>query len=391
MTFHFRRDQLSVYVLGVMLAAILLGLAAARAPVAGMMAIGMAGMMHVMGKQVLCLVMAALVAGLFLLPGAWGSPAYSATLVLMAVAAAIPRRLIPLLLRTPRWFWAVVVVFNTALFCALVEIEPDAPALLPLLATACISSFAIGTSIARNLATTDARMLAWGDDNLGAVTRDLLLGRITSGMLHDLSQPLNVISMANGNMKHVIECLDIDAENRQQLLDRVDRIAGQTQGASDILGLFRSFGRNVEREISQQTVKAALERAVAASRSNIRHHGVTVEMCGNALSYALPQRNGALQMMAVGALLGAFATLRPSREKSRTGKVTINANLSPAHVVIGIQCFMPDGSPVRNLLLDNATLWLVEQVAYEARGSFQSVTHRKDGVCFLIRLGRDDI
>ncbi|MFC0204670.1 sensor histidine kinase [Novosphingobium soli] len=392
---------MSVYPAAIALCALVMGLTAPLGPGAAAVAAAAAGALFVLNRPLLALcICALLVGGLFLVPGARKSTLYWTDLVIIGSVAAIPRRWATGILRAPRWSWAVAMVcgcLSLALRFALVNAWGanawganawgDACGIV-----ACLCAMFIGAGIARHLAMIDARLLAWGDGGMVQVTRDLLLGRITSGMLHDLAQPLNVISMANGNMDYIIAHLDIDEESRRQLQERVKRIATHTEGTAHILGLFRWFGRDApDGRTGDLTVRHALDCALAATKSNVRHHGVAVRMSGNALDHLVPEQHGALEMMAVAALLSAFASFIDKDGKKHRGEVLLHAVLTPAHIVITVECTDAQGKPMRGRRIDNATLWLVEQVARKALAEFRCVARQRQPVRFIIRLGRDDI
>ena len=219
--------------------------------------------------------------------------------------------------------------------------------------------------------------------------RQLLLGRITGGMLHDLAQPLNVISMANGNLGYILERIAMDDESRLQLVERIDRITTHTEGAADILSLFRGLGRDGTHS-GPQNVRSALARAVAATRSNVRHH-VSVEIDGSALEYLVPGRHGTLELLGVAALLSAFSAFVDERGRKLKGSVMLHASVSPAHVVITVQGQTELGQSLPCKPLDNATRWLVEQVARQAGGDFHCVPRSGQPTQLVIRMARDDI
>lgn len=371
--------------LALMFTALACGLCAMKAPGGGLLAAGAIGGLFTINARVQARLLALILAAFLFVPAAQSAPAYWLTLALMAMAGFAPASLRSALLHLPRSSWRLALVVTTTCACGMflgLGLLPTIPGMF--------GAFYLGINIARHMARADARLLAWGEDGLGAVTRDLLLGRITSGMLHDLAQPLNVISMANGNMGYIIDHLAIGQEERRQLLERIERIAHHTQAAALILSLFRWFGRDGSDDPAALTVRSALERAVAATRSNVRHHGVAVELQGNGLDYLLPTRHGALEMMAVGALLCAFASFLAPDGTKRRGKVLLHAALSPAHVVVSVQCVGEAGEPVSGKAMDHATAWLVEQVAHEAGGDFRCLIRETRPERFLIRLGRDD-
>jgi signal transduction histidine kinase len=383
-------DGTRLYAATTALAALTLGLVAPHSPGAGVISAASSGALYVLHRPRLSLVTAVLLAiGALPAGEAAGSPIFWADLVLVSCAALLPRRLTTTLLRVPRWSWPAAMTVGALCLFAYFFAGPILGPTLGILSALCAAF--IGAGIARHLAMVDARLLAWGEGGMAEVTRDLLLGRIASGMLHDLAQPLNVISMANANMDYIVSHLDIDEVNRQQIHERVARIATHTEGAAHILSLFRWFGRDGREGDGALTVQNALECAIATTRSNVRHHGVAVHLRGTGLDYLVPGQYGALQMMAVAALLSAFSSFFGKDGSKHKGEVLLNASITPAHVVITVDCMDENANPMPARTIDGATLWLVEQVAQEASSEFRCVLHNRKPLRFVIRLGRDDI
>ncbi|GAY19545.1 sensory box histidine kinase [Sphingobium fuliginis] len=208
-------------------------------------------------------------------------------------------------------------------------------------------------------------------------------------MLHDLAQPLNVISMANGNLGYIMESLEMPPAQRAQLDERLNRIAAQTEHAASILNLFRWFGR--DREGAMLNVKSALQQAVAATRSNVRHGGVGVRLGGDALDYPLAGRHGLLEMMTVAALLSSFGTFVLADGSKIKGLVHVHAELSPSFIVIAIWCEDETARPCPAGPIDQTTLWLLEQIARAGDGDFRRAPEKHGLAQFTIRLARDDI
>ncbi len=199
--------------------------------------------------------------------------------------------------------------------------------------------------------------------------------------------------MANGNLGYIAEHLDMPADKRVQMIERIRRIATSTESAAAILSLFRWFGRDGSADQGLFSVRSALERAISVTKSNVRHSDVAVELRGDALDYLLPGRHGTVEMMAVTALLCAFSGFI-LRDGSRTrihGTVLVRADLTGAHVAITIHCTDAQGQPNIVCEIDRATLWLVEQVAHESGSTFRHVRRRRQSVRFRILVARDDI
>lgn len=370
--------------------AIAFGLAVPQAPEAAMPAACAIGALFVMNKRAkLGFVAAVLGAALLLHAGARSVIEFWLLLGLTIAVLGIPKRLAPALLRSSRWVW--VLALALAIACRAAAYFFPGPAATAFSIAGMPFAAYLGCGLARQLAMGDARLLSWGKDGLLPVTRDLLLGRITSGMLHDLAQPLNVISMANGNLGYIVDQLDIDPRSKGDITDRIARIATHAESAAYILGLFRGFGRDGNRELNTLNVRGALERAIAATKSSVRHHGVSVELAGDGLEHLVPAQHGALEMMAVAALLNGFAAYVGDDGERSKGLVRLTARLGPAFVTISVQCLREDGAPIAGRMPDQATLWLVEQVALSASADFRCYHRQTATTRFLIRLGRDDI
>lgn len=384
-----RAGDASLYPVAIAIGTLVLGLAASKASFAGILGAVGAGALCVLHKRLLAVLIAAGMGGaLIAVPPEETANGYWGLIATLLIAAAMPLRAASSLLRIAPATWAVCLVLGAASIAGL-AVETGVPADF-LLFAGCLCGALLGAGLTRHLAMVDARILAWGDYGLEAVTRDLLLGRITSGMLHDLSQPLNVISMANGNLAYIVEHIDTDETTRKQLLDRVARIATHTENAASILSLFRWFGRNTLQQEADLSVRNALKRAVAATRSNVRYHGIDVELEGSGLDLPLTSHHGRVEMMAVAALLSSLAAYGSPEGERFKGRIVMHARAEPAKVQVEVHCADEQGQPIACKPLDNATLWLVAQVAQEAGGDFRCFAPRRELVQFSFRFERED-
>lgn len=364
--------------------------AGAMSPPAATMSGAMAGAMYTFRSRLWTLLAALLpLLWIALYPATTTSPGFWAALALMVGAALMPPRFLSLFARLPREFCYVCAVVGISCLCAALLLPQTSAAWL--VVPACLCAATIGVTLTRHLALADARILAWGEDGLSKITRDLLLGRITSGMLHDLAQPLNVISMANGNLSYIIEHIAIEPDKRAQIAERIRRISANTENAASILSLFRWFGRVGNSDHGLLNVRSALERAIASTRSNVRHAGVSIEVTGDALDYLLSQRHGTVEMMAVASLLSAFGGFILPNGTKIQGHVLLRATQSPAHIVVSLQCLDEQGQPSIRCDMDRATLWLVEQIARESSCEFRYSRRRGQPSLFSMRIPRDDI
>jgi len=310
-------------------------------------------------------------------------------LAMLLMGGLLPYWKKPLTTCLPAHLWAICLGGAVASVCLSVRVNADYAAAL--IALGSVLAAAVGAALVRQLELSDGGLPVAGEMSVLDVSRDLLLGRVTSGMLHDLAQPLNVISMANGNLGYIMENLEMPPLQRTQLDERLNRIAAQTEHAAYILNLFRWFGRDRDRETELLNVKSALQQAVAATRSNVRHGGVVVRLSGDALDYPIPRRHGLLEMMTVAALLSAFGSFVLADGSKIKGIVHVHAELSPSFVVIAIWCEDEAARPCSAGPIDETTLWLLEQIAHTGDGDFRRTPGGHGLAQFAIRLARDDI
>ncbi|HEX7751652.1 MAG TPA: hypothetical protein VF440_04560 [Novosphingobium sp.] len=248
-----------------------------------------------------------------------------------------------------------------------------------------IGAVLIGAGLAQRLAKADAPNV--GGDLLGESARDLLLGRITGGMLHDLAQPLNVISMANGNLAYGIEHLDVGEADKAQLLERTERIALQTDRAADILALFRNLGREGgQGGAACGSVRDALNRAVAVTRSSLRHP-VAVTLKGDALDQPVRASPATLELLAVAILLSVLGAFLDAERRLRKGGIVFHAEATGTHVIVDTRCYDEAGGVLACKPVDDGARRLLEQLSAQAGGRFQCLPDRESPTCFVLRLG----
>ncbi|MBB3927033.1 signal transduction histidine kinase [Sphingobium jiangsuense] len=318
------------------------------------------------------------------------SPGFWSATALMACAALIPHRAIYFLMHLSQRITILCLALSTACLCVALLLPMERAAAL-LIVPANLFAALLGAILTRYLAFANARILGWDAQGLEAIVRNLLLGRITSGMLHDLAQPLNVISMANGNLSYIIEHIGIDPDKRAQIDERIRRISANTENAAAILSLFRWFGRGGNADYSLLNVRSALERAIAATRSNVRHADISVELAGDGLDHPLSRRHGTVEIMGVAALLCAFGGFLREDGSRIKGQVLLRADRSPAHILVTLHCMDEEGMATIDCHMDPATLWLIQQIALECDSEFHHRRRRGQTTRFTMRIARDDI
>lgn len=304
--------------------------------------------------------------------------------IFSAILAALAIRLCPFQLRYGATVGVVLVGIGLTVAIDRGFIEPSR------YVTALIATlFGIGGLIlGRLIASSVKRDAAWSSANIHKVTRDLLLGRITTGMIHDLAQPINVVSMANGNLSYIISNLSKQESAEDLLKERVERIAGQTDKAAHLLHNFRSFGRADQEPSSVLTIRDALERTRVATMSNVRHGGVGVEFRGDALDCMGGEHLAVLQLVMAGTLLSAFAGFTNEARDRLNGTVVIEARLEPGFVRFDVSALDEHNEVMPVSLPDPALAWLLEEVISSVGGRIGRADQMKRATQVYLMLPR---
>lgn len=239
-----------------------------------------------------------------------------------------------------------------------------------LLATGSLLASVPGAYFGALIATSSRRQSAWERANIRNTARDLLLGRITTGMLHDLAQPINVVSMANGNLSYILASGEAVGDQLPLMQERIERIAGQTDKAAHLLQYFRSFGRDASGPSDMLSIRDALERARTATMSNVRHGGVEVTFRGDALDCVSPAGMDVLQVIAAGALLSAYASFIEETGEKRDGTVVIDAKLDRAAFRFTVSSQDSEGAVLPLDIADPVLEWLFVELLADAGGGF---------------------
>lgn len=239
----------------------------------------------------------------------------------------------------------------------------------------CLPAAVCGLAMGALLDASAQRGGAWSQANMRTVARDLLLGRITTGMIHDLAQPINVVSMANGNLSYLLARTDGN-DHRDLIEERVQRIAAQTDRAANLLHNFRSFGRENAMGDDVLTVRDALERTRVATISNVRHGGVAIDLRGDALDCICTLHVGILQMAVSAALLTAFASFSGPDDERREGTVIVDANLAGDEIVLTVSAIGADEAEVGFDRLEPILGMLLAEILAGVSGRLEPLTRR---------------
>src|SRR5205814_2088319 len=103
------------------------------------------------------------------------------------------------------------------------------------------------------------------------------LGELTTGVAHELNNPLNNIGLFVGN---AIDVLELGAGNKEQIIDELRRVLQQVHKATQIISHLRTFGRAAPVSREPIYLRRVIDQALSLMREQLRLREieVTVEL-----------------------------------------------------------------------------------------------------------------
>jgi len=171
------------------------------------------------------------------------------------------------------------------------------------------------------------------------------LGEMTTGMAHELSQPLNVIKMAAQNALSEVAPPESrepgfrpplsDGELRPFVAGKLSRIMAQVDRAASVLSRMRVFGRTPDGGPALFDVREACRGALILVGQRLRNGGITVceELGGQALM--VQSHQNLLEQALVNLLVNARDALLQSMRPDKTIVLSVGRG-GDGHVLITI-------------------------------------------------------
>jgi len=103
--------------------------------------------------------------------------------------------------------------------------------------------------------------------SLNQASKMATLGEMSTGMAHELNQPLNVIRLTMENVRRKLERGGIEPE---ALLSKFDRIDDQVNRASKLVSLMRTFGRVAPAAFEPFDIIKSVHRAIDLMQEQLR-------------------------------------------------------------------------------------------------------------------------
>ena len=119
------------------------------------------------------------------------------------------------------------------------------------------------------------RQLREKQEQLVQVGKLATLGELTTGIAHELNNPLNNIGLFVGN---AIDEIELGRSDRESLLTGLGRASEQVLKATEIISHLRTFGRTAPTEFEPVDIDEVLERALGLMQEQLRLRQIDVTL-----------------------------------------------------------------------------------------------------------------
>jgi C4-dicarboxylate-specific signal transduction histidine kinase len=101
------------------------------------------------------------------------------------------------------------------------------------------------------------------------------LGELTTGVAHELNNPLNNIGLFVGN---VIDRIRMGEQETKRIVDDLERVVEQVQKATEIITHLRTFGRAAPVSLEPVDIREVVTRALSLVQEQLRLRQISVEL-----------------------------------------------------------------------------------------------------------------
>src|SRR6266852_6519801 len=99
------------------------------------------------------------------------------------------------------------------------------------------------------------------------------LGELTTGVAHELNNPLNNIGLFVGN---AVDLIELGATDKRQIVRELDHAMQQVRNATEITSHLRTFGRAAPASLEPLSLRHVIERALSLMKEQLRLREIEV-------------------------------------------------------------------------------------------------------------------
>jgi len=153
------------------------------------------------------------------------------------------------------------------------------------------------------------------------------LGELTTGVAHELNNPLNNIGLFVGN---VIDRVEAGEEDLDRIVEDLERVVEQVQKATEIITHLRTFGRAAPVSLEAVAVQDVIDRALSLVQEQLRLRQISVTL--DFLPESPVVLGNAIQLEQV--FINLLTNARDALEASERKEVHIACSLAEDVVVV---------------------------------------------------------
>jgi C4-dicarboxylate-specific signal transduction histidine kinase len=157
------------------------------------------------------------------------------------------------------------------------------------------------------------------------------LGELTTGVAHELNNPLNNIGLFVGNVIDHVRMRQID-ENR--ILHDLERVVEQVKKATEIISHLRTFGRAAPVTIGRVSMRDVLERSLSLMHEQLRLRQIDVRVGRYGDRVPVVEGNS-IQLEQV--VINLLANARDALETATTKVITIDCGVKGTDVSLVVR------------------------------------------------------
>jgi C4-dicarboxylate-specific signal transduction histidine kinase len=153
------------------------------------------------------------------------------------------------------------------------------------------------------------------------------LGELTTGVAHELNNPLNNIGLFVGN---VIDRVEAGEEDLDRIVEDLERVVEQVQKATEIITHLRTFGRAAPVSLEPVEVQDVIDRALSLVQEQLRLRQISVTL--DFLPESPVVLGNAIQLEQV--FINLLTNARDALEASERKEVSIACSLAEDVVIV---------------------------------------------------------